>query len=315
MPDGEPMSYTPPMLDTVRSARARAVEEAADWFVRLNDGEPTPDADRDFQDWLDRDPGHALAYADIQKLWDRSGPVAQRGRRGVSRRHVMSLAALLVAGAAGWAVLGRPGADFETARGERRSFALPDGSTLELAGDTRVAMAFSGGERRLTLLQGELFATVAPDAARPFIVEAGTARVTALGTAFSVGHEADDVRVMVTEHSVRLDVPGASADIAEGTGTTTDGRAIAVPTPLVPGVDLAWRDGQLVFAATPLDQAIATINRWREQQLTLLPGTPNPQVTLIGSIDGIDAMIDELARQLALRPVSLGPWLTILVPA
>jgi transmembrane sensor len=55
------------------------------------------------------------------------------------------------------------------------------------------------------LKQGEAFFEVAKDPNRPFVVSAGSKRVVAVGTKFSVRRDADSVGVVVTEGKVRVD--------------------------------------------------------------------------------------------------------------
>ena len=74
-------------------------------------------------------------------------------------------------------------------------------------------------ERRIELLSGEAFFTVAKDPGRPFRVTANGTEAEALGTAFSVALQDNDARVAVTEHSVAVTVGG---------DRRIDGRASAV---------------------------------------------------------------------------------------
>jgi transmembrane sensor len=58
-----------------------------------------------------------------------------------------------------------------TERGEIRLAPLKDGSTVLLNTQTRIRVRYSEGERRVTLLKGEAYFSVARDEKRPFIVE------------------------------------------------------------------------------------------------------------------------------------------------
>src|SRR3546814_4931113 len=109
---------------------------------------------------------------------------------------------------------------------------------------------------------------VAHDASRPFIVDAGASRITALGTQFQVQREGEAVSVMLLEGSVGIDsaregderrllrlVPGQRASYAPTTRSWT--VATVDPVALT-----SWSQGFHVFGATPLNKAIAEINRY-----------------------------------------------------
>lgn len=97
--------------------------------------------------------------------------------------------------------------------------ALPDGSWVDLNVGADIAVEFTAGgagARRVVLRRGEAHFTVAKDAARPFVVEAGGVAVRAVGTAFSVQRGGAGVEVLVTEGRVAvapaaLSLAGASS--------------------------------------------------------------------------------------------------------
>jgi transmembrane sensor len=68
-----------------------------------------------------------------------------------------------------------------TGVGERRTLALPDGSSVELNTDTEVSWRFDRQRRRLWLARGEAALTIAHDALRPFelFTAQGVARLAA----------------------------------------------------------------------------------------------------------------------------------------
>ncbi len=94
-------------------------------------------------------------------------------------------------------------ADHRTAIGERRTIALQDGSEVELGAATAINVSFSTNERRIKLLAGEAFFTVAKDPSRPLIVAAGNGEVKVLGTSFDV-KVADVITVAVASSAVEV---------------------------------------------------------------------------------------------------------------
>ena len=94
---------------------------------------------------------------------------------------------------------------YTTPIGGIASVPLQDGSNITLNTATEVHVALTGRERDIDLERGEAFFQVAKDAKRPFVVNAGRKRVIAVGTQFSVLRDGDDIRVIVSEGTVRIE--------------------------------------------------------------------------------------------------------------
>lgn len=304
------------MPRAISASELEITENAAGWFVRINDAPLDPPSWQEFEVWLAADPRHVKAYEDIGRLWQRSGQLAEVKRSGgrIDRRQLLMLAGFGLAGTLAGAFALRNGADVETGRGEIRSIALPDGSVIELSAASRIDIAFDTTQRRIDLIDGEVFVTVTAESL-PFRVVAGEVAVTALGTAFAVDRRANSVRTLVTEHSVMIAAAGSALEVSEGYAIGFDRDGFGAIEPIRDGIDLAWRGGRLSFANAPLDEVVASLNRWRQTQLVVMPGIGNPTVTLIGEIDGLDRMTAHLANAISARLVEVGPWMTLLMPA
>ena len=221
-----------------------------------------------------------------------------RGRQQGSRRVRMAwagiAAALLLAvtGTAAWNLIresnlrdrGRiagqdtPSIVYETLRGEQRRYVLADGSAIHLNTDTAIAVSFSDGERRLELSRGQALFSVAHDPSRPFVVAAGQMSVRALGTEFEVFLRGDDVRVAVTDGIVEVRESGKPADdpdrlatkLARGQQATFTRVAVLQPVQTANISQVAaWRTGKLIFASTPLAEAVDDFNRYTEKQILI----------------------------------------------
>ena len=70
--------------------------------------------------------------------------------------------------------------------GEMASLTLPDGTQLHLNSGSRITYpsAFTGKERRI-FVEGEIFADVAKDPRKPFIIQSGEVGIRVLGTRFN----------------------------------------------------------------------------------------------------------------------------------
>lgn len=189
-----------------------------------------------------------------------------------------ALAALAVGLGWGWLHYGAvERSSYRTALGKTDEVALADGSRATLSSDSRIEVALSGARRRIELAQGEAFFDVAKDPGRPFAVEAGARRVVAVGTHFSVRRDGAELRVVVTEGTVRLESEPVGGHPQPTTLLPAGSIALAGPSGVlvrsVP-VDEAeryvdWRNGFLVFRDTPLAQAAAEFNRYSARKLVI----------------------------------------------
>lgn len=219
------------------------IEEAGDWFLRVRSARADSELHTAWLAWIEADPAHREAFAEVQALWDAVGQVdpppwpspeelaelaperitkptlpavSAEVRRAPSssfpsRTRQLSrwaLAAGVMAAIVGLLLTSiGPGAAKQriaTSRGEQQSAVLADGSRIELGGLTGVDVQFTPARRLVIAEEGEVFYRVEHDPRRPFVVSAGPISVTAIGTAFSVRREAGAVSVVVTEGIVEV---------------------------------------------------------------------------------------------------------------
>jgi transmembrane sensor len=197
---------------------------------------------------------------------------------GFNKRLGAIAAGLIVATAATaiWYISKPLGTAYSTPIGALASVPLSDGSHVTLNTDSQIHVAFSAGKRVVKLDQGEAFFEVSKDRGRPFVVEMGNKRVTAVGTQFSVRRDGTEMRVLVTEGRVRIDrkeVPSGSGatQVAAGSQARTNGSSVLVDQPEPTQVEqiLSWRTGYLMFHDTPLVDAIAEFNRYSTRKIVI----------------------------------------------
>lgn len=199
-------------------------------------------------------------------------------RPRLSRRRILigSAAATLVAaiGTAVW----RYAQDVELYRtrlGERRAVRLADGSRIHLNTASTVEVSLREDSRRVRLVKGEALFEVAHDPGRPFLVDAGAAKLRAVGTAFNVRIREAVVELTVTEGVVAVAENVAAVrrvdarHVAAGDGAVIRGGAVA-PTILNPNLlrqRVAWQDGVIELDGETLSQAVDEFNRYRDRPI------------------------------------------------
>ncbi len=112
---------------------------------------------------------------------------------------------------------------------------LPDGSRVNAVsiGARVEAVAVSPENVTLRLDAGTARFSVTPNPSRPFRVLARDVSVTVLGTVFSVGVEANAVRVAVERGRVRVDGPHGSRELALGESATFPSKTALEREPVV----------------------------------------------------------------------------------
>ena len=294
-------------------------EEAAEWLILLDREEPPSAAElASLREWLQRSAQHRDELARLAELWDRMNVLTELavplGRHEPESRSVRTRLPLAGAWAAAASVIVLLGATvfqnlapvsptgeslangngrYEAQIGKQKNLTLVDGSSVLLNTDSVVEVSYSDEFRDIRLIRGEAHFAVAPNPEQPFRVFAGTGRVMAVGTAFSVYLRDETVDVTVTEGRVELaaldtneiDFSSDQAGSVElsysrtpelvSAGQRVTLQAVAAETGNVArfgeieDVDatvlqkqLSWHDGALMFSGETLGEVINEISRY-----------------------------------------------------
>lgn len=207
------------------------------------------------------------------------------------------------------------GGTFMEMPGASRSVALPDGTTVELNGESQIEADFTPTLRRVRLRRGEAHFIVAKSPDHPFIVSIDGLEVRAVGTAFNVRRGSAAVEVLVTEGKVRVEGHVGGAAVAASPVEAGQRAVVALPentTPVAsnppPSVtaivavspaspaeisdSLAWQGTRLVFDRLPLGKVVEIFNRHNRRQLTLAdPTLASRRVSGIFRADNLDGFV------------------------
>jgi transmembrane sensor len=249
-------------------------------------------------------------------------PIQRAPQRSPMRYAVAAAVALLVAFGAYWMLQGGKEAagsptTYATKDGERREIALPDGSKVMLGGGSQlVAAAGFSREHRQLSLTGEAYFEVKKDPAHPFEVTTGGVKTTVLGTQFNLRAYQPDISVSlsVVEGKVNFAPLASGAGqifVANESGNFDAQHGTVLRTAVLPSDAAAWRENVLVFADTPLQEAVSRINHFYDIDIRLGSGLQDARLTtrLVG--DDEAAMLDVLATtyQASVRRAGKTVWL------
>lgn len=270
-------------------------KEAIAWFTRMN-GTPSRADRKHFETWR-KTVSHAAAYEKISAVWasadsaglsvtkDDQAAIAGhltriadlRRRRSAGRRASTVLAALLALGGCGWIWLEKPhilqdmSADYVTARGERRSISLQDGSTVLLDADSAISVAMDDDERRIDLLRGAAYFEVRPSGV-PFVVNAANGHSRVLGTAFDVAVSSDGGSVTLARGSLEVSTDDSPDRVVlkPGESVEYDREGLGAPAAVELSEKMAWHEGRFVFNDMRLADVLSQIERNRNGRIVLI---------------------------------------------
>ena len=305
-------------------------DDAARWFVRLQEPAVSADEQQRFDAWLNQHPQHRDEFQLLQGLWTAADLLpaprlkalaetrpARRERRPLLRYAVAASVLAVALGLGLFSGLNHPGsysAEFSTVLGERKHVALPDGSVIDLNSRSRLQVHYEKDRRLIELSEGEAMFSVEHDSSRPFVVEAGSGKITVTGTRFDVRRDVTQTRVAVEQGTVKVqghDAPDNEfINLTAGLGTHVDAQGkVAAAYAVNPAELTAWRGGKLVFNNARLSEVAAEVSRYREQPLTVSnPGVANLRLTSVFKSDNTDALLKALPNILpvAIRTLADG---------
>ena len=276
-------------MDQANKSAASFEQEAAQWLARQDGARWDVGQQAELDAWLEADVRHRVAYLRLHAAWRRADALngaarpdpAPARRPGPALAHTWRLAAGLLL-ACGLGVVLAPqfsssqGERYATRTGENRTVALADGSRLTLNTSTRLRAA-PDGQRKVWLDNGEAYFDIAPDPARPFVVDAGASRVTVLGTRFTVRRDGERTSVLVEQGRVRVSANATVLQVEETVELSPNQEASAERgriaradrSPAQTAQRMAWRSGRIVFDGETLGEAVAEFNRYNERKLVL----------------------------------------------
>ncbi|WP_373492736.1 FecR family protein [Aquiflexum sp.] len=160
-----------------------------------------------------------------------------------------------------------PWVEKSTAKGEKLSITLPDGSRVWLNSGSKLEFPekFSETERNMSI-SGEAYFEVKKDSLRPFRVESDGIVTTALGTSFNINTKNRSlVRISLVSGKVSVDKDIAQEEIILIPGQEFQfdkkGNDQWVKN-FNPEKVVAWKEGKLIFENASLSEVVQTLEDW-----------------------------------------------------
>lgn len=182
------------------------------------------------------------------------------------------------------------GHEIKTQKGARTHLVLADGTEVWLNANSSILQSKGFGRaNRELVLTGEAYFKVAPDADKPFIIQAGGLKVKVLGTTFNIRSYPDEPNIETTLESGSVEItlddqPGNKIQLKPGQKLSVDNTAgkafvpgmpedsLAAPMLLLSKtrvdtsgnsmVDVAWTEGKLIFDGDDFLRVASKIEKW-----------------------------------------------------
>lgn len=272
-------------------------DSATEWVSRLDAAGNEAHLQARFREWVSGDPRRQGAFLRAQAAWqllDRAsvlGPAAETpdvrdeapneaiGEQQIGRRRLLAGGSAIVgsglAAALGISLWRNSPMRIVTSVGEIRRIPLADGSLAAVNTASSLDVAMRDNLRQVALNHGEAWFQVAKDRNRPFVVEAGNARIRAVGTAFAVRRSNHGAEVQVTEGVVEVWITNAAGNvrrIAAGESIYLDANQLHALQHDSTRIEqsLGWRNGELIFDGDTVEDAVKELNRYNVLQVTVV---------------------------------------------
>ena len=198
-------------------------------------------------------------------------------------RYVVVVAALLVFGLFILSIVNKYRWDYQSSHlitqiitkpGQKTSVVLPDGSTVWLnsASSLKYSSDFNKKDREV-ILAGEAFFDVQKDISKRFRVKSGSLYVDVHGTSFDIKNYSDDnlqkvtvaggiVGITTKSKEIRRLTIGQQAVLNKKSGKITF-------TKEDPDLVSAWKNNELIFRDTPIEEVIKSLESWYGVNITV----------------------------------------------
>jgi transmembrane sensor len=154
-----------------------------------------------------------------------------------------------------------------TERGQKTTIKLPDGSTVKLNSNSRIAFPekFNGYMREVTL-QGEGYFDIVKNPSIPFIVRTAHSSTQVLGTSFNVNEKnargtevtlvTGKIKVAASRAPETLDLKPSQQAVINTSGEHIDTASVDVSK------FIEWKDNILTFNKMPMNEVVKKLEDW-----------------------------------------------------
>lgn len=313
---------------------------AAEWVLKLSEKKVNHDVLMDFERWREADPLHARAVENMQRFVGKMNAIKNEPvesatlqavllnqpakKKNIRGGYALLLAMLLTLPI--WSLMKHSPiaylmADVKTNTAEWKTHVLPDQSHITLTSATAIDIEFTGAQRTIKLIKGEILVEVAHDQQRPFIVETDHGSIRALGTRFVVDlHDHQTIltmlesRVLARSNTANATAGNAGArEVSAGQRVRMDDNGVS-KIKMVDAESLsdAWNHHQLLVQDRSMSSVLDELARQRKGYLHYdNEALAALRVSAVLPLEDTDRALRMLASTFPISVNHMTPWLTI----
>jgi transmembrane sensor len=284
--------------------------QASEWMAKLVNGSLTDKDEENLQYWLSGSATRAETLLKVSDAWDELSELSQlsellpldkvdiyKNSDSATSKWFPRFPVLVGASLILMLVFSFMNFNFETHDtqrvfmtdvGKQKTVTLPDGTLALLNTNSQIEVLFddSSSVREVLLNKGEVHFDIETDLERPFIVIAGDKRVRAVGTAFNLFFQENNLEVTVTEGVVEVSIDNlvnartsinnqtivSKTNLSKGQSIIIKNSLGAINTLDNKSIDrqLMWQKGKLYFKGERLNDVILTISRYTNLDFVFL---------------------------------------------
>jgi len=193
---------------------------------------------------------------------------------------------------------------YSTQYAETKQFVLHDGSRVHLNSNTSLIAKLRLRSRELTLEKGEASFTVQHEL-RPFTVAVYASTARDIGTVFNISTGDQSFTTTVLEGEVELQSGDQKTRLTSGQSIHVSLVEMGSPYPADLDMVTAWHHGKILFNKTPLKQAVANIQRYRQAAIELDPRLENLLITGIYDVSKVEQLLDSMESMFPVKVTRL----------
>ena len=319
----------------------KVLQQASMWFSKMERGLDAEET-LNFEAWLAENAQNRATLLQMANLWDKMEvlnqlsdivPHSPRTAKQPLSRTLAIAASLLIASVIAVTVTqGVLNNDVElfaqtvvsenlysTKVGEQATFYLQDKTKVILNTNSKLRVTYTDKQRLFELMNGEFHVTVAHNDQQPLTVYAGGKIIQAVGTAFNVQLQDNDVELIVTDGKVLV------ADQSQQNSSPLQLKTVALPINSLAvskgqkvelnqqratqsslqatdmDAELSWQQGNLVFRGESLATAMREVSRYTAFQFELADEQlKQVQIAGLFRADDIDGLLAALEQNFAI---------------
>jgi transmembrane sensor len=311
-----------------KSENEHLFEEAFDLVIRLQEKSGNHAIHNEIARWRARDAEHEKVWVRAMRIHGMAGHAIQEKKttaivkKKQHRRSFLMGGAALAAVATGAVVAPQAllhlRADYLTTTAQMRNVLLEDGTRVVLGPKTAIRTQMTQQLRHVDVLEGMAYFEVAKDVLRPFEASLGQLHVTALGTAFDLGQDTDNLRIAVTQGlvQVRADARIDAETLSAGQWLSVNGQRTIDRGRTDPGMIASWRNGMLIVENETIATVVSRISRWQSGRVMIADtALGNQRISGVYDLKQPLKAMQAVVQPLGARVRQFSPWLTVITEA